>query len=250
MFCDSLLLFGYIKYFYLIKYNMKILIVKKKTICIFLAILLIFCSILGIFYAVSATSSPKHNYTVVVDAGHGGIDNGSIGYAGTLESEINLWYANTLKEYLSQFGFKVVMTRSDDNGLYSPFAQNKKKDDMQARQKIIEKSKPDMVISIHMNSFSQVSSRGAQVFYAKDSTLGELLAQNIQEQFKKTLVKPRSSCQVGDYFIVNCTSYPSVIVECGFISNPEEEQLLLTEDYKNQVCYSVVCGVLSYLMET
>ncbi len=228
---------------------MKFLIIKKKTLCIFLALLVVFASIIS-FAVVSTSSSPKPTYTVVVDAGHGGIDNGSIGHAGTLESEINLWYANTLKEYLTQFGFKVVMTRSDGNGLYSPFAKNKKKDDMQTRQKIIEKTKPDMVLSIHMNSFSQASSRGAQVFYAKDSELGELLAQNIQEQFKKNLVKPRSSCQVGDYFIVNCTSYPSVIVECGFISNPEEEQLLLTEDYKNQVCYSVVCGVLSYLMET
>ena len=227
---------------------MKFITIKKRTICIVLACIVLICSLVGIFYAVSTASSPQPYYTVVIDAGHGGIDNGSIGYSGTLESEINLWYAKTLNEYFSQFGFKVIMTRENENGLYGPFASNKKKDDMKVRQSIIENAKPDMVISIHMNSFKETSSRGAQVFYAKDSTTGHLLAQNIQNQFKKLLIKPRNECQVGDYFIVTCTKYPSVIVECGFISNPEEEQLLLTEDYKNQVCYAVVCGTLSYLM--
>ena len=225
---------------------MKFLVIKKKAIYLFLVIILAFICVNS--FAVVSTTSPKHMYTVVIDAGHGGIDNGSIGYFGTLESDINLWYAKTLQDYFTQFGFKVVMTRDDDNGLYSPFAKNKKKDDMQARQKIIENTKPDMVISIHMNSYNDTSSRGAQVFFAKDSQTGELLAQCIQKQFKKTLIKARDSCQVGDYYIVNCTSYPSVIVECGFISNPEEEELLLKEDYKNQVCYSIICGALEYLM--
>lgn len=225
---------------------MKFLVIKKKAIYIFLAILLaVLCAV---SFMVVSTSSPKPMYTIVIDAGHGGIDNGSIGYSGTLESEINLWYAKTLQQYCTEFGFFVTMTRSNDNGLYSPFAKNKKKDDMKQRQKIIENSSPDMVISIHMNSFPESSSRGAQVFYAKDSAEGKLLADSIQDQFVKNLVKPRQSSEVGDYYIVNCTTAPSVIVECGFVSNPEEEQLLLQEDYKDKVCYSVVCGILKYLM--
>lgn len=225
---------------------MKFLVIKKKAIYIFLAILLaVLCAV---SFMVVSTSSPKPMYTIVIDAGHGGIDNGSIGYSGTLESEINLWYAKTLQQYCTEFGFFVTMTRSNDNGLYSPFAKNKKKDDMKQRQKIIENSSPDMVISIHMNSFPESSSRGAQVFYAKDSAEGKLLADSIQGQFVKNLVKPRQSSEVGDYYIVNCTTAPSVIVECGFVSNPEEEQLLLQEDYKDKVCYSVVCGILKYLM--
>ena len=225
---------------------MKFLVIKKKAIYIFLAILLaVLCAV---SFMVVSTSSPKPMYTIVIDAGHGGIDNGSIGYSGTLESEINLWYAKTLQQYCTEFGFFVTMTRTNDNGLYSPFAKNKKKDDMKQRQKIIENSSPDMVISIHMNSFPESSSRGAQVFYAKDSKAGKLLADSIQDQFVQNLVKPRQSSEVGDYYIVNCTTAPSVIVECGFVSNPEEEQLLLQEDYKDKVCYSVVCGILKYLM--
>lgn len=225
---------------------MKFLVIKKKAIYIFLAILLaVLCAV---SFMVVSTSSPKPMYTIVIDAGHGGIDNGSIGYSGTLESEINLWYAKTLQQYCTEFGFFVTMTRTNDNGLYSPFAKNKKKDDMKQRQKIIENSSPDMVISIHMNSFPESSSRGAQVFYAKNSEAGKLLADSIQDQFVKNLVKPRQSSEVGDYYIVNCTTAPSVIVECGFVSNPEEEQLLLQEDYKDKVCYSVVCGILKYLM--
>lgn len=225
---------------------MKFLVIKKKAIYIFLAILLaVLCAV---SFMVVSTSSPKPMYTIVIDAGHGGIDNGSIGYSGTLESEINLWYAQTLQQYCTEFGFFVTMTRTNDNGLYSPFAKNKKKDDMKQRQKIIENTSPDMVISIHMNSFPESSSRGAQVFYAKDSEAGKLLADSIQDQFVKNLVKPRQSSEVGDYYIVNCTTAPSVIVECGFVSNPEEEQLLLQEDYKDKVCYSVVCGILKYLM--
>ncbi len=225
---------------------MKFLVIKKKAIYIFLAILLaVLCAV---SFMVVSTSSPKPMYTIVIDAGHGGIDNGSIGYSGTLESEINLWYAQTLQQYCTEFGFFVTMTRTNDNGLYSPFAKNKKKDDMKQRQKIIENISPDMVISIHMNSFPESSSRGAQVFYAKDSKAGKLLADSIQDQFVKNLVKPRQSSEVGDYYIVNCTTAPSVIVECGFVSNPEEEQLLLQEDYKDKVCYSVVCGILKYLM--
>lgn len=226
---------------------MKFFVVKKNTLAVILAIIVFLISLIS-FVVISTSSSPQPYYSIVIDAGHGGIDNGSIGYSGTLESEINLWYAKTLQQYCTEFGFFVTMTRTNDNGLYSPFAKNKKKDDMKARQKIIESASPDMVISIHMNSFPESSSRGAQVFYAKDNNKGKLLADSIQEQFVQNLVKPRQNSEVGDYYIVNCTTVPSVIVECGFVSNPEEEQLLLKEDYKDKVCYSVVCGILKYLM--
>ena len=143
---------------------------------------------------------------------------------------------------------KVVMTRTNQNGLYSPFAGNKKKDDMLARKNIIQNAKPDFVVSIHMNSFDTQSSRGAQVFYNRDNQNSQLLAEHIQKQFVNNLTKARKTCQQGDYYILNSTIYPSVIVECGFISNKEEEQLLLTEEYKNRVCYSILCGVLEYML--
>lgn len=143
---------------------------------------------------------------------------------------------------------KVIMTRTNQNGLYSPFASNKKKDDMLVRKKIIENAKPDFIVSIHMNSFDSQSSRGAQVFYNKNNENSKLLAEQIQKQFISNLTKARKTCQHGDYYILNSTIYPSVIVECGFISNKEEEQLLLTEEYRNKVCFSILCGLLGYMM--
>ena len=224
-----------------------ITIKNLKKLLLILAIVICLCT--GLLSGVIVYSQSKtYTYSIVIDAGHGGIDGGSEGFNGTKESEINLAYAKTLEQYFKDFGFKTTMTRTNENGLYSPFASNKKKDDMQKRKEIIENVKPDIVISIHMNSFALSTSRGAQVFYNKDNENSKLLADQIQKQFVQNLVKPRQTTQKGDYFILNCTSIPSVIVECGFISNQEEETLLNTDIYREKVCYSILCGVVSYLM--
>ena len=218
----------------------------KKVLLV--CLVFVFCIAVVVTSTVVISQSKTYTYTIVIDAGHGGIDGGCEGYSGTKESLINLEYAQTLKEYCENFGMKVVMTRINQNGLYSPFAGNKKKDDMLARKNIIQNTKPDFVVSIHMNSFDAQSSRGAQVFYNRDNQNSQLLAEHIQKQFVNNLTKARKTCQQGDYYILNSTIYPSVIVECGFISNKEEEQLLLTEEYKNRVCYSILCGVLEYML--
>ena len=171
-------------------------------------------------FIVNTVNGETYINTIVIDAGHGGIDGGSIGYSGTIEKDINLEYSKTLKNMCSEFGFKVIMTRTNDSGLYSPFAVNKKKGK---------------------------SSRGAQVFYNKENEHSINLANSIQKQFQDKLVKPRKTAQSGDYYIVNCTPYASVIVECGFLSNKEEEKLLLSNDYKNNVCYSILCGIIDYM---
>ena len=192
------------------------------------------------------SQSKTYVYTVVIDAGHGGIDGGCVGASGVEESTLNLEYSKTLKKYFSSYGFKVVMTRETENGLYSAFSKNKKKDDMQKRKEIIQKANPNFVISIHMNSYPSQSSRGAQVFYNKDSEASKNLATSIQTEFQKNLVKPRKSALAGDYFIVGCSSAPTVIVECGFVSNPEEEKLLLSEEYRQKLCYSILCGAIMH----
>lgn len=212
-------------------------------ICILCCLILTFFILGGVAIA---STTPNNIHTIVIDAGHGGVDFGSEGYCGSKESELNLSYALALKRYCEDYGFKVVMTRKDASGLYDALANNKKKDDMQKRKQIIEKANPDIVVSIHMNSFSESYTRGAQVFYNNQSDNSKALADCIQKQFIKNLVKSRKSTQAGDYYILNCTRFPSVICECGFISNKEEESLLQTEDYKNQVCYSILCGVISY----
>ncbi|MBO7527343.1 MAG: N-acetylmuramoyl-L-alanine amidase [Clostridia bacterium] len=219
-------------------------ILHKKTILMFLAFFLIFAIITSCAKIILA-GSPKAKYTIVIDAGHGGIDGGSVGKNGSIEAELNLEYAKTLKTMMSDFGFNVVMTRENENGLYSPLAKNKKKDDMKKRKEIIEKSNADFVISIHMNSYTSYS-HGAQVFYGAGDETSKALAQKIQDYFIKNLVSARQEIKVGDYYILNAIKAPSVLVECGFLSNPAEEKLLASDEYKKEVCYNILLGVLSF----
>jgi len=222
-----------------------IFILNKKTMLIFLMFFLVFAIIVSCTKIIT-TNSPKTKYSIVIDAGHGGMDGGSIGKNGTIEAELNLEYAKTLKTMMSDFGFNVVMTRENENGLYSPLAKNKKKDDMKKRKEIIEKSNADIVISIHMNSYTS-RSHGAQVFYGKDDKPSKALANSIKNYFVKNLVDAKQEIKIGDYYILNAINVPSVLVECGFLSNAKEEELLNTNDYKKEVCYNILLGVLSYL---
>ncbi|MEG1500134.1 MAG: N-acetylmuramoyl-L-alanine amidase, partial [Clostridia bacterium] len=157
-----------------------------------------------------------------------------------------LEYSFCLKQYFENFNFKVVLTRKDKNGLYSPFAKNKKKDDMAKREKIIKSTNPDIVVSLHMNSFPSKASNGSQVFYKKESEPSFLLAKSIQKQLVQTVPNARKTPQTGDYFMLNCNSAPSVIVECGFLSNKEEDGLLATKQHKEKICYAIFCGVISF----
>lgn len=227
------------------------LVLKGKTFLISLAGLILFTAMLLLSnykteYVSADDVAPK--FTVVVDAGHGGVDGGSVGKTtGTKESDINLKYALKLKEYLLDAGINVVMTRTNSDGLYDISKENLKKSDMEKRKQIIESSNADCVVSIHMNSFRLQSSKGAQTFYRKDNTLGKALADCIQNRFVSSLENAKKTSSSGDYFMVNCTELPSVIVECGFLSNPNEEKLLITDSYKNKVCYLIMCGVINFL---
>ncbi len=228
------------------KVNLKTFIINKKTILIafFVTLSVLFISFVP---TIIKATSPKSKYTVVIDAGHGGIDGGSVGKTTKIsESSLNLEYARCLKTMLSDFGFNVVMTRENENGLYSPLAQNKKKDDMKKRKEIIEKSNADFVISIHMNSYTS-SSVGAQVFYGEEDEPSKMLAKCIQNKFINNLQNARKEIKVGDYYILNAIKAPSVLVECGYLSNPKEEKLLISDEYKKEVCYSILLGVLNYL---
>lgn len=226
---------------------MKFLTIKRRTLCVILVGIILICSVVGVCYAVKATSSPKAQYTIVIDAGHGGRDGGAVGKTtGISESVLNLQYALCLKEACEQFGFDVVLTRSTMDGLYDESAANKKKSEMEKRKNIINNSNADLVISLHMNSFPLSSSEGAQVFYAKGSEQGFNLAKSIQNSLSKSFESARDYVTVGDYFVLNYSNIPATLVECGFLSNPEEEKLLQTEEYRKNFCYSILAGVINY----
>lgn len=190
---------------------------------------------------------PSRNYTVVIDAGHGGVDPGSIGYKTKIHEDIlNLKMSKLLKTKLEKAGINVIMTREDDNALIEGSGKKWKRKEMEARRDLIIKTRPNMVISLHQNSYTNHSLRGAQVFYDKRSDISKQIAESIQEQFKLNLDKSIKSPSPGDYFMLKCSSAPSVIVECGFLSNIEDEKLLQTPEYQEKIIESIYRGIVNF----
>lgn len=165
---------------------------------------------------------------------------------GVSESDLNLKYALTLKSLCEEFGMRVVLTRSDKGGLYDEGAPNKKRSEMEKRKKIINSSGADVMISIHMNSFPLSSLQGTQIFYAKGSEGGKELASSIQTSVCKTFDKARKYVTVGDYYVLNCSPMPAVLIECGFLTSPEDEKNLLDENYRQKLCYNILAGVIAF----
>ncbi|MBQ0017091.1 MAG: N-acetylmuramoyl-L-alanine amidase [Clostridiales bacterium] len=216
------------------------------TTCI--AVCLVSFGFLLSFLVSDEVSNSPYQFCVVLDAGHGGIDGGSTGInTGITECELNLTYTNKLEKLLTSAGIKVVKTRSNLDGLYSVDSKNFKKEDMQKRKEIIENSGAQAVISIHMNKFSLQSENGAQVFFTPDSDISETFANSIKDELTKRIDNARKLTLKGDYYILKCSNIPSVLVECGFLSNPTEEANLLNSDYQDKLCYSIFCGIMKFL---
>ena len=197
----------------------------------------------------------KDRVVIVLDAGHGGRDPGKVGVAGQLEKDINLQIVMKLKEALendTEINAKVVLTRSDDMGHYKEGTVNKKSEDMKKRCEIIEEAEPDLVVSIHQNSYHSSSVKGAQVFYYEKSEKGKVLANKIQTQLVASLSdgnKGRVEKANDNYYLIMNVKSPAVIVECGFLSNEEEAKLLEDAEYQNKLTKAIVDGIRDYLKE-
>ena len=188
---------------------------------------------------------------VVIDAGHGGTDPGKVGVDGSLEKDINLAVAKRLKTYLEQDDIRVIMTRETDTGLYSDTDSRKKMADMKKRCEIIEESGADLVVSIHQNSYHEESVSGGQVFYYRDSAKGKALAEILQKRFSYVLGEqnrrlPKAN---GNYYLLLHVKCPIVIVECGFLSNPEELKALQDDGYQKKAVQCILDGIESYLAD-
>lgn len=214
----------------------------------FLFVIIVVMLILSIgFSGIVAYSASKFNgITIVLDAGHGGRDGGSVGANGTIEKEINMDYTLLLKEKLTKAGYRVELTRKNDDGLYSELAKNKKLSDMKARCEIIKRANPNLVVSIHMNSFSNKSARGANTYYRADDKASQAVGDLIQKSLHTQCNTNSTQSKVGDYYILKCSYYTSVLIECGFISNPEEENLLNSNQYKEKFTDAVCNGIFLY----
>lgn len=200
-------------------------------------------------YGQVSASVKEPAYTIMVDAGHGAADSGKVGINGALEKDINLAIAGMLKEYLEQYDIRVVMSRATDAPLYQETDSNKKLADMKSRIRMMEEHQVQYLISIHQNSYSQESVKGAQVFYYADSPEGEKLAQAIQDGFSYALGADNTRKIKGnrDYYLLVHSPAVAVICECGFLSNWEEAEKLITAEYQEKLAISIGKGVLKYL---
>lgn len=199
------------------------------------------------FFKNILTNIPSKS-TIIIDPGHGGKDPGKVGTSGTLEKELNLKISLYLKEILEKQDIKVIMTRTEDSDL-SKTSTNFKASDMKERVALIGRNDADLVISIHQNSYTSDDVYGAQCFYHNNSSEGKELASAIQNQIiiSTNQTKIRMIKGNSDYYLLKHSPIPTVIVECGFLSNPQEEQLLLTDDYQRKMAWAIHLGALQYL---
>lgn len=198
---------------------------------------------------VTQTTATEHQITIVIDPGHGGVDPGKVGVNGVVEKDLNLRIAFELRKCLKEHGIDVVLTRESDEGLYDENSSNKKATDMKKRCKIINEINPSLTVSIHQNSFVDSEVRGAQVFYYTHSDAGKKLAECIQEELAKipNAHNDRPIKANDKYYMLINTSCPTVIVECGFLSNHEEAGRLSDGEYQRQIAMSVMAGILDFL---
>lgn len=185
---------------------------------------------------------------LVLDAGHGAFDPGKVGVNGAKEKDINLSITRKLRTYLEAAGFTVHMTRESDDALYMEGDSNKKAVDMKSRIRTMEEKQPEFAVSIHQNSFTQESSFGAQVFYFGSSAEGKRLAQCLQTTIKAVVAdenhrEPKAN---ESYYLLKKSPCPMVIVECGFLSNQREAELLVTEEYQDKMAWAICLGIVEY----
>ncbi len=230
-------------------------VLKRKNIIIACVLLITFLTFVLCFGAIKINPVGRayaNKIKIVLDAGHGGIDGGVCGVkTGIKESELNLKVVKKLEKHLTDAGMVVYLTRKSEEGLYGVANSSLKRKDMEKRRDIIKSVKPTLVISIHMNQYTLSTRRGAQAFYNKDNQNSKLLADCVQQAFNDmTEAVKKTQALAGDYYIVKCTEYPSVIAECGFLSNPEDEALLITDKYQESLAYNIFKGISLYLAQT
>ena len=231
------------------------LVIKKTMLlsALLMVIAIIFFSVV-VPYTIITVFIPKPTYSFVIDPGHGGIDGGVMGkVTGIYERELNLSVSEKLADYFVNSGFGVIMTRKNKYGLYNPTQVNNfKRADMEKRAEIINEANATAVISIHMNNFPSAARRGAQVFFNRKSESSVLLGKSVQATLNEAINIVHSgreySALHGDYFITKCSNTPTIIVECGFLSNPLDEKLLVDEKFQMELAYHIFSGVMSYVL--
>ncbi len=237
---------------------MRVIFISKKTLYILLVtiviIILLFYILISIRYMAITSFLTGGKKVIGIDPGHGGVDPGAIGVSGTREAEINLSIALKLKELIEKDGEIVIITREGEEGLYtnkSKTLKEKKTEDLKNRKKIVEKGHCDLLLTIHLNSFSDSRYHGAQTFYKKDCEESKKIAYIVQKELKNLLNEDNNRVpqEREEVFLINEIEMPAILIECGFLSNPEEEKLLNSEEYQQKVAKAIYLGILKYYEE-
>lgn len=205
---------------------------------------------------VPASALPVYEHTIVVDAGHGEPDGGCVASDGTKEAGLNLSVSQKLANILSQSGSEVIMTRTTEEGMFGTDAKTvaeKKRADMNKRRDIQKNSGAEIFVSVHMNKFEQSQYSGAQVVYDTTNPEAKVLAECIQASLRENVdpdnKREPMAAQSGIFLLKNAP-IPSVIVECGFLSNPDELSKLKTEDYQNKIAWAIYSGIGKYFEQS
>jgi len=230
------------------------IISKKRILFITTMIMVSVMSFVGLEKqenTIETVSLPVTGKTVVLDAGHGSPDEGAESASGVTEASINLVITKKVQTLLEQSGCNVVLTRSDENGIYDLEANSireKKVSDIKNRVKIGNESSADAFVSIHLNKIPQSQYYGWQAFFKANSEESEELAKSLQEELNASIQKEnkREALKITGKYIVEHVEIPIAIVECGFLSNPEEANLLGQDEYQNKIAWGIYNGIMDY----
>lgn len=234
--------------------------IKIRFIFSFVLILIFSILIVGTKYVIEKSavnaSAKIPLCTVVIDAGHGGVDGGTSSADGTLEKEINLQIAQKLNGTLQAFGIETVMIRTEDVSIHDDSAKTirqKKISDLKNRLSIINNTDNAIYVSIHQNHYSDSKYSGTQIFYSKNNKDSKKLAENIRLPVITYLQKnnTREAKQSGsEIYLLNNAQVPAVMVECGFMSNQNETQLLKNENYQSKLAFTIAVGIIDFINST
>lgn len=229
-------------------FKRKIITLCSLLLCICIMALFSTDKAFSVFTVTKADKRPQ----IILDAGHGGFDGGAVAQDGTVEKDINLEICLTLSDFLKTNGYDVILTRSADTStddIESDKIARRKKNDLQNRLKLM-KTYPDSVfVSIHLNKFTTSAANGSQVFYngkIKDSSLlGEYIQKQIVSHLQPENTRVNKQATSGTFILYNAT-VPAVLVECGFLSNKAELQMLKNKDYQKKMAFCIFCGINEY----
>ncbi len=226
-----------------------IIIRKKVLITSFMVLCLVAVFGCGAFIYTNAADDKE--IRIIIDAGHGAPDGGAVGVSGIVEKDINLAIASKLSEVLEAKGFTTIMTRMGDNGIWdsqSETLREKKRTDMQSRLNIMKNSGGDLFVSIHMNSFTDKSANGLHIFYSANHPKIKPLAEKVQKEISDITGASAHAVKSADesLFLMKSPPIPSILAECGFLSNPEEEKKLTDSEYQSRIAWAIAEAIDEY----